>query len=78
MHVVVQWFKGTAHHKIKKYLFSLTFNGIYQSKLFCCALPSFGDVSCRDFRLLSNIMGLNGARNVVFTAPQKYINAQKS
>ena len=30
----------------------------------------FGDISRRDFCLLSNIMGLNGALNVVLTAPK--------
>ena len=37
---------------------------------FWCQLPSFGD---RDFCLLSNIVGLSGALNVVLTEPQKYI-----
>ena len=35
-----------------------------------CELSSFGDIDRRDFYLLSNIMGLNGALNVVLTAPK--------
>ena len=33
-------------------------------------LPSSGDISRRDFCLFSNIMGVNGALNVVLTAPK--------
>ena len=33
-------------------------------------LPSLGDIGRRDFCLLSDIMGLNGALNVVVTVPQ--------
>ena len=32
-------------------------------------MSSVGDIVQRDFCLLSNIMGLNGALNVVLTAP---------
>ena len=45
-------------------------SAIYQSRSFWCELPSFGGISCRDFCLLSNIMGLNGALNVVLTVPK--------
>ena len=33
-------------------------------------VKSFGDIGRRDFCLLSNIMALNGALNVVLTAPE--------
>ena len=61
-------FKGTVHNKIKNTLFLL------HLVLFisCLELSNFGDIGRRDFCLLSNIMGLNGALNVVLTAP-KYI-----
>ena len=51
-------------------VFYLTCSAISQSRLFWCELPSFGEISCRDFCLLSDIMGLNGALNVVVTVPQ--------
>ena len=62
--------KGQFSPKSKIHIFSLTFTAIHQSKLFWCELPSFGDIGRRDFCLLSNIMGLNGALNVVLTAPK--------
>ena len=65
--------KGTVLPKIKNTCFSLTFSAVYQSKLFWCELPSFGDIGHRDFHFLSNIIGLNDALNVVLTAPKKYI-----
>ena len=40
------------------------------SVLFWCELSSFEDIGRRDFRLLSSIMGLNGALDVVLTAPK--------
>ena len=43
-------------------------SAIYQSRLLWCVLSSFGDIGRRDFCLLSNIMGLNGALNVEVTA----------
>ena len=50
--------KGTVHPKIKN-THCPSFRAIYQSTLFWCELPTFGDIDC----LLSNIMGLNGALN---------------
>ena len=46
--------------------------------LFICldcfgVLSSFSDIGCRDFCLLSNVMGVNSALNVVLTDPQKYM-----
>ena len=61
----------------KLHIFPLTFSAIYQSKLFWCELPSFGDIGRRDVCLFSNIMGLNGALNVVLTVPKKYIHIHK-
>ena len=57
--------KGTVHPKIKNTLFFLTCSAVYQSKLFRYELSSFGDIDCREFCLLSNIMEINGALNVV-------------
>ena len=51
-------FKGSVHPKIINilYIFHLTCSDIYQSKLFWCELPSFGDISrkkmCNVFLLL--------------------------
>ena len=58
------------HPKIKKAHFFSYFSAIYQSELFWFELPIFGDISRRDLCLFSNIMGLNGALNVVLTAPK--------
>ena len=44
-------------------MFPLTCSATYQSRLFWCELSSFGDIGRRDFCLLSNIMGVNGARS---------------
>ena len=52
---------GTVHPKIKNTDFS-SCSVIYQSRLFWCELPSFGDIGHRDFRV-------HGALNV---APKKY------
>ena len=60
------YFKGTVHPKIKTAYFSSYLVVLFIS-LHC--LSSFGDIGHRDFCLLSNIMGPNGALNV----PQKYI-----
>ena len=57
---VKQDIKGQFTLKLKIHIFPLTCSAIYQSKLFWCELSSFGDISRRDFCLLSNIMGLNG------------------
>ena len=59
-------FKGAAHQK--KHIFSLD---CYDE------LPCFGVIGCRDFGPLSNIMGLNGALNVVLTAQRKNTNILK-
>ena len=59
--VVIEYctlFKGTVHRKITKYIFFLLFVVRF------IKVVSFGDVGRRDFCLLSNIMGLNGALNV--------------
>ena len=60
----------TLHPKIKKTYFSLTFSAINQSKLFWCELYSCGGIGRKDLCLLSNTMEVNGALNVVFTAPK--------
>ena len=52
--------KGQFTPKSEIHIFPLTCRAIYQSRLFWCELSSFGDIGCRDFYLLSNIMGLNG------------------
>ena len=62
--------KGQFTPKSKMHIFPLTYRAIYQTKLFWCELPSFGDVGC----LFSNIMKLNGALNVMLTVPKKYIS----
>ena len=46
--------KGQFTPKSKIHIFPLTFGAIYQSRLFWCELPSFGDTGRRDFCLLSN------------------------
>ena len=51
----------------------ITFSAVYQSKLFWCELSNFGDISSRDFCLLSNIMELNGAHS-----SKKYIILKNS
>ena len=56
---------GQFTSKSKVHSFPLTCRAIYQSRQFWCELPSFGDISHRDLCFLSNIMGLNGALNVV-------------
>ena len=71
-------FKGPVHPKSKIHVFPLTCSAIYQSRMFWCELPSFEDIVCRDFCLLSNIMGLNGARNVVLTVPLRHIWSSKT
>ena len=58
-----QRLKGTVHSKIKNIYFSSDVCDIFRYKLFWCELSSFGDIC-----LFSNIMGLNGALNVVLTA----------
>ena len=65
--------KGQFTPKSKIHIFPLTFSAVYQSKLFWCELPSFGDIRCRDFCFLSGIMEVNGALNVVLTASKNYI-----
>ena len=68
---LVLWhLKGTVHPKIRN---TFPCSAIYQSELFWCELPGFGDIGYRGFCLLSNIKGLNGALNVVLTVPKKYI-----
>ena len=60
--------KGTVHPKIIIFLLPV---------VLLINLNSFGassgDIGCRDFRLFSNIMGLNGALNVVLTMPKQYM-----
>ena len=60
------YFKGTVHPKFISFLLPVV--------LFI-SLDSFGfgDIGRRDFCLLSNIMGLNGALNVVLTAPKIHL-----
>ena len=53
--------KGQFTPKSKIHIFPLFCRAIYQSRLLWCELSSFGDIGRRDFCLLSNIMGLNGA-----------------
>ena len=52
---------------------SSMYSAIYQTRSFWCELPIFGDISCRDCCLLSNIMGLNCALNVVLTLPKIHL-----
>ena len=50
---------------LKEQFSPLTCSAVYQIVL---ELPSFGDIGHRDFGLVSNITGLNGALFVVLTA----------
>ena len=63
--------KGTVHIHISP----LTCSAIYQSRLFWCELPSFGDIGRRDFCLFSKIMGLNGALNVGLAVPKIHLKS---
>ena len=55
--------------QLKVHIFPHTFGAFYQSKLFWCELPSSGR---RDFCLLLNIMGVNGALNVVMSLSRNH------
>ena len=59
------YLKGQFSPKSKIDIFPVTCSAVYQSTYFWCESPSFGDISRRDFCLLANVMGLNGALNVV-------------
>ena len=56
----------------KIHILTLTCGAVYQSRKFWWKLPSFGHIGCRDFCLLSDIMGLNVALLVVLTAPEEF------
>ena len=62
--------KGQFTPKSKIHIFRLTCCAIYQSRLFWCELPDFGDIGRRDFCLFLSIIGVNGALLVVVTVPQ--------
>ena len=62
--------------KSKIHIFPVTCRAVYQSRQFWCELSSLGDISHRNFCLLSNIMGLNGALLVVLT--EKKIHLKNS
>ena len=68
IHYSESWcLKGQFIPKSKIDIFPLTRRAIYQSRLFWCELPSFGNIIRRDFCLLSNT---SVALNVVLTAPK--------
>ena len=60
--------KGTVHPQQQKYLFFLTYSGVYPFRLFWCALHTRVLEVCRDVCLLSTIMELIGTRLVALKA----------
>ena len=68
--------KGQFNLKSKIQIFPLTSWASYQSRQFRCELSSLGDISRRYFCLLSNILKLNGALNVVLTEKKVYLKCK--
>ena len=61
--------KGQFTPKSKVHIFPLTLSVIYQSTLFWCELPSFGDIGRGALCLLPNTMAVNGAVTTTTRAP---------